>query len=57
MDGGLTQSNRSLTMVGESIGETAEDPGSSSGNGDKRCGRRELRRPIKAECLTREVQA
>ena len=31
MDGGITQSQQVLTVVGETMGETSEDPGSSSG--------------------------
>ena len=43
MEGGVTNQSRSLTMVSEGLGDTKEDPGSSS-SGDKRCGRRRMRR-------------
>ena len=56
MDGGLTQSHQVLTMVGESMGENSEDPGSSNGNGDKRCGRQEFWRPVKSAYSTPGVR-
>ena len=56
MDGGLTQSHQVLTMVGESMGETSEDPGSSNGNGDKRYGRQDFWRPVKSACSAPEVR-
>jgi len=57
MDGGLTQSHRSLTLVSDNPGETSEDPGSSNGNGDKRCGRHNNWRSLKSDCLVPEVRA
>ena len=56
MDGGLTQSHRSLTLVSDNPGETSEDPGSSNGNGDKRCGRQVFWRPVKSAYQAPEVQ-
>ena len=56
MDGGLTQSHQVLTMVGESMGENSEDPGSSNGNGDKRCGRQVFWRPLESAYSAPEVQ-
>ena len=56
MDGGITQSRQVLAAVSESMGETSEDPGSSNGNGDKRCGRQEYWRPVKSAYSAREVR-
>ena len=56
MDGGITQSQQVLTVVGETMGETSEDPGSSSGSGDKRCGRQAFWRPVKSAYSVPEVQ-
>ena len=56
MDGGITQSHQVLTMVSESMGEASEDPGSSNGSGDKRCGRQEFWRPVKSAYSAPEVQ-
>ena len=57
MDGGITQSRQVLAAVSESMGETSEDPGSSNGNGDKRCGRHNNWRSLKSDCLVPEVRA
>ena len=56
MDGGITQSHQVLSVVSESMGETSEDPGSSNGNGDKRCGRQDFWRPVKSACSAPEVR-
>lgn len=56
MDGGITQSHQVLSVVSESMGETSEDPGSSNGNGDKRCGRQYFWRPVKSACSAPEVR-
>ena len=56
MDGGITQSRQVLAAVSESMGETSEDPGSSNGNGDKRCGRQAFWRPVKSAYQAPEVQ-
>ena len=55
MDGGFTQSRQVLAVVSESMGETSEDPGSSTGNGDKRCGRQTFWRPVKIAVSAQEV--
>ena len=56
MEGGITQSHQVLAVVSEKMGETSEDPGSSSGNGDKRCGRQEFWRPVKSAYSAPEVR-
>jgi len=56
MDGAVSNTHRSLTLVsGEAMGENAEEPGSSSANGDKRCGRHKVWRPLKSALTMPEV--
>jgi hypothetical protein len=56
MDGGITQSHQVLAVVSEKMGEASEDPGSSNGNGDKRCGRQAFWRPLNSAYSAPEVQ-
>lgn len=56
MDGGITQSHQVLAAVSESMGETSEDPGSSNGNGDKRCGCQTFWQPVKSAYSAPEVR-
>ena len=56
MDGGISQSHQVLAVVSESMGEPAEDPGSSSGNGDKRCGCQKFWQPVKRAYSAPEVR-
>lgn len=56
MDGGSIQSPQVFSVTGESMTESAEDPGSSNGNGDKRCGRQNFWRPVRKAYSSQEVR-
>ena len=56
MDGGSIQSPQVFSVAGESMTESAEDPGRSNGNGDKRCGRQNFWRPVRKAYSSQEVR-
>lgn len=56
MEGGSIQSQQVFSVTSESMTESAEDPGSSNGNGDKRCGRQDFWRPVNKAYSAQEVR-